>query len=140
MRDKEARDTKLQILSAELDTLTTSVNQEREDLAGAVFGLDAQINQIGGSYEGFNQYNKVEQNLINNAETLETEARDNLSKTENSWFPLFKQRRINNAKITFDAAKIALQHAKDRAEELRRQRLIKKNSPSACCGVADRTN
>jgi hypothetical protein len=123
IRDERERDLRVKVLTADLQELRSDAEKEAEDLAQAVFGLNAMLESMGTEYAKLNQFNGEETGLIErNKERLEQATKD-LESAQNRRF--FRNRALADAKSEMQFAEQALKDATAEARRKARQRLLK---------------
>ncbi len=123
IRDERERDLRIKVLTADLGELRVDAEKEAEDLAQAVFGLNAMLESMGTEYAKLNELNREEKALIGRNELRLERARKDLDSAEQRRF--FKRRALADAKSELTFAEQALKDATTEARRTARQRLLK---------------
>ena len=123
IRDERERDLRIKVLTADLGELRIDAEKEAEDLAQAVFGLNAMLESMGTEYAKLNELNREEKALLGRNELRLERARKNLDSAEQRRF--FKRRALADAKSELTFAEQALKDATTEARRTARQRLLK---------------
>ncbi len=123
IRDERERDLRIKVLTADLGELRVDAEKEAEDLAQAVFGLNAMLESMGTEYARLNELNREEKALIGRNELRLERARKDLDSAEQRRF--FKRRALADAKSELTFAEQALKDATTEARRTARQRLLK---------------
>lgn len=129
LKDEQERKVRMKILTASLDEIRQEAAKEEQDLASAVFGLNAMLESLGAEYQSLTNFNNVEQSIITAAETRLKEAELERMQADQKWF--FKESAIQQSEEELAKAKAGLEEAKSEARRLARQRLLKANMESA---------
>lgn len=122
MKDEQERNIRMKILSANLEEIRQDAAKEEQDLASAVFGLNAMLESLGAEYLTLTQFNSSEQKLVDDAERRLKNAEVARAQAEQKWF--FKDAAIQQSDAEIKAAKTALDEAKAEARRRARQRLL----------------
>ena len=120
--DKHERDMRMRVLTTTLEELRKDAGREEQDLAQAVFGLNALLESMGHEYSELSNFSATENRLIKDAETRLTVAQGNRARAETKWF--FKDSAIVQADREVAAAKARIEEAKAEARRLARKRLL----------------
>lgn len=123
IRDERERDLRVKVLTADLEELRSDAEKEAEDLAQAVFGLNAMLESMGTEYAKLNQFNSEEQGLIERNKARLDQAEKDLESAQNRRF--FKNRALADARSEIQFAEQALKDATTEARRKARQRLLK---------------
>ena len=123
IRDERERDLRIKVLTADLGELRIDAEKEAEDLAQAVFGLNAMLESMGTEYAKLNELNREEKALLGRNELRLERARKDLDSAEQRRF--FKRRALADAKSELTFAEQALKDATTEARRTARQRLLK---------------
>jgi hypothetical protein len=123
IRDERERDLRVQVLTADLEELRSDADKEAEDLAQAVFGLNAMLESMGTEYAKLNEFNTEEQGLIERNRARFEQAKKDLESAQNRRF--FKNRALADARSEVQFAEQALKDATAEARRKARQRLLK---------------
>jgi len=78
IQDGKERDARVKVLEADFSKLRQGVREEESDLANAVLGLNAVLEQLGGEYQELQRLTPEEQELI-------SEAEKNSKKPDRNW-------------------------------------------------------
>lgn len=111
----------LKVLEAQLQDLHAEDDQNQQDIAQAIWGLDAQLSKLSSDYKSLNKWNAEEQAIADEAQQALDDAKQDLTKAQAAWF--FRNRRVAKAQARTDKSDHDLQSAKNRAEAMRGQRL-----------------
>lgn len=122
LKDKQERDMRLKVLSANLEELRKDSGKEQTDLAQAVFGLNALLESMGVEYADLSKLNPEEQKIITDAEQRLTLAQGARANAERKWF--FKAAAVKRADEELAAAKTAQAEAGNEAKRRARKRLL----------------
>jgi hypothetical protein len=122
LKDERERDLRLKVLDANFDELRKEAAQEEQDLAQAVFGLNAMLESMGSEYAELGTMDEVERALVQSAEHAVGAAKTQRQKAEDKW--LFKKSAIDSAEIAIKRAEEALADARIEARRRARQRLL----------------
>jgi hypothetical protein len=125
IKDQKERDLRIQILDADFRNLREAARQEEQDLAQAVFGLNAILEGMGQDYVQLGKMSSEEENLIKQAETkLEREKLERLQ-AEQTWNILGRRdRAVKQAETELREAEQGVQEAQTEARRRARQRLM----------------
>ena len=123
IKDERERETRLKILEAEFGELRKDAQQEEQDLAHAVFGLNAMLESMGSEYSNLTELNEEEKNIVSSAESKLSAAEEGRKKADSKWF--FKDSAIQAADVELEKAKKELEDAKQESRRRARQRLLK---------------
>lgn len=125
IRDSGARSARTKILEANLEQLREQEMQEEKDLAGAVFGLNTQIEKLGAEYTVLSELNASEKALIENSKRDLEEAKADLIIAQQKW-SLFgiRARAVSKANARIAAAEPKIAQAEAEARRRQRQRLL----------------
>lgn len=125
IKDQKERDLRMQILDADFRNLREAVRQEEQDLAQAVFGLNAILEGMGQDYVQLGKLSDDEEGLIKQAESnLEREKVERLQ-AEQTW-NIFgrRERAVKQAEAELQEAQQGVQEAQTEARRRARQRLM----------------
>jgi hypothetical protein len=122
IRDERQRQMRERVLNADLERLRADARKEEEDLAQAVFGLNAFLEKLGMEYERIGEFDPAEKKLIADAERLLQEAKTARAAAESKWF--FRQSAIERTDAEVAAAEAGVAEAKQEARRRARQRLL----------------
>lgn len=125
LRDKQERDLRMKVLSADLESLRNDAEQEERDLAQAVFGLNTMLESMGAEYTKLNQPSAAELTMISRAEKQVSDTKDRLAAAQRRRF--FKGRAVADAEDDLKRAQQALKDAQIEAKRKSRQRLMSAN-------------
>ena len=95
LKDERQRQMRERVLTADLERLRTEARTEQEDLAQAVFGLNAFLEKLGMEYQNIGELNGDEKALIAEAEEALAVARQGRQEAGEKWF--FKQSAISGS-------------------------------------------
>lgn len=129
LKDKTERDMRLKVLSANLEELRKDAAKEEQDLAQAVFGLNALLESMGHEYSELSSLNASEQKLVAEAEKRLTLAQGNRARAETKWF--FKEAAILKTDQEVKTMTSQLAEAKIEAKRLARKRLLEADISSS---------
>ncbi len=129
MKDQRERDMRMKILTANLEELRKDAAQEGQDLAQAVFGLNALLESMGVEYSQLSSLSDAEKHLVSAAEQRLVLAQANRARAETKWF--FKQAAIVRADKSVADAKAGLDEAKAEAKRRARKRLLEADMASS---------
>ncbi|MFN8390687.1 MAG: hypothetical protein U0136_10390 [Bdellovibrionota bacterium] len=127
--DRNERDMRMRVLSANLEELRKDAGKEEQDLAQAVFGLNALLESMGHEYSELSSLSPAEQKIVADAEKRLTLAQGNRARAETKWF--FRQAAIQNADTELVNAKAGIDEAKAEAKRLARKRLLEADMASS---------
>jgi hypothetical protein len=122
IKDDNEREMRMKILEADFQEIRKDAATEEQDLAQAVFGLNAMLESMGAEYSELTNLNDDEQGIIDNAQAALERAKLQRAKAGDKWF--FKQSAIESAEQEIEKAKTALQEAQIEAKRQSRQRLL----------------
>ena len=125
LKDQRERETRMKVLEANFDDLRSDATKEEQDLAKAVFGLNAMIESMGQEYNQLTQLNSQEQQLIKDAENKLSTAKEERTKADSKWF--FRETAIAQADQDLKLAEQQLEEAKSEARRQSRSRLLNAN-------------
>jgi len=120
--DKQERDLRMKVLSADLGELRKDAEQEEKDLAQAVFGLNTLLESMGAEYMNLNEPSKEERAILEKAENRLKAAEEELDNAQKRRF--FKGRAVQDAEEELARAKAAVGDARIEAKRKGRQRLM----------------
>lgn len=125
MKDANERDLRMKILSTDFRKLREAARQEEQDLAQAVFGLNAILEGMGQEYAELGKLNEQEQNLVCDGEARLEEAKKQRLEAEQVW-NVFGRRERAIAEADEEIAKChaMIEEAKNEARRRARQRLM----------------
>jgi len=122
LKDERQRQMRERVLTADLERLRTEARTEQEDLAQAVFGLNAFLEKLGMEYQNIGELNGDEKALIAVAEEDLALARQSRQEAGEKWF--FKESAMSDADIAVKDAEFKLEEAQQEARRQARQRLL----------------
>lgn len=122
IKEQHAREMRLKVLKASFDELRKDAAKEEQDLAQAVFGLNAMLESMGTEYAELAKLDPSEQKLIDTAQSDLQNAEAKRRRAEHKWF--FRQSAIKTADEELVRAKRRLEEAKSEARRRARQRLL----------------
>ena len=125
IKDKNERDLRMKVLTADLEELRKDAAKEELDLAQAVFGLNAMLEGMGEEYANLNQPNEQEQTLIDTAKTALEKAKDRLDAAQRRRF--FRGRAIADAESQLKRAEQQFKEVSNEVRRKSRQRLLEAN-------------
>jgi polyhydroxyalkanoate synthesis regulator phasin len=91
------------VLTADLERLRAEAQTEQQDLAQAVFGLNAFLEKLGMEYAKIGELNEEEKALVRVAEEELALARTARTEADEKWF--FKQSAIDEAESAIEVAR-----------------------------------
>jgi len=125
MKDANERDLRMKILSADFRKLREAARQEEQDLAQAVFGLNAILEGMGQEYAELGKLNEQEQNLVRDGEARLEEAKKQRLEAEQVWNVFGRRERaIAEADEEIAKCQAMIEEAKSEARRRARQRLM----------------
>ena len=122
IKDDQEREMRLKILDADFQEIRKDAAAEEQDLAQAVFGLNAMLESMGSEYSELTSLNPAEQQLIDDARSALEAAKQARSKAEKKWF--FKKSAIESTEQEIAAAETRVAEAEIEAKRQSRQRLL----------------
>ena len=122
IKDEQRRAVRMRVLTTNLEQLRADASKEEEDLAKAVFGLNAIIEKLGAAYNKMGELNSEEKQLIQLAETRLADAKRELEEAGQKWF--FKAAAITATKSEVERAELAVSDSKSEANSRARKRLL----------------
>lgn len=122
IRDERQRAARERVLTTTLEKLRSDYEKEQEDLAKAVFGLNAYLEKLGNEYLQIGELNDEEKKLIEDAKKRLEEAREKLPEAERKW--IFKEAAIQDAKREIADSEKELEFAEREARSRARRRLM----------------
>jgi len=123
LKDEREREMRMKVLDADFERIRRDATREEEDLAQAVFGLNAMLESMGSDYAGLAQLNESEQALVRDAKNALSDAETRRRQAEDKWF--FKQAAIDSTEQDIQRVKQNLEDARTEARRRARQRLLK---------------
>lgn len=123
--DEQERSTRMRVLETNLVELRKDAAQEEEDLAQAVFGLNALLESMGEDYSNLGQPSEAEQGMVGDAQARLATAETALEEADEVWFQFRRDNAKAEAQTQIDSAKLELEQAKKEAARSARQRLLK---------------
>lgn len=124
IQDGKERDARVKVLEADFSKLRQGVREEESDLANAVLGLNAVLEQLGGEYQELQRLTPEEQELISEAEKKLEKAGQKLEKAKGKWQFLGRDRSVAKANALIKEAEQELKDAKAEAHRQARRRLM----------------
>jgi hypothetical protein len=128
-RDERRRASRVRVLETTLEELKKDAAQEEQDLAKAVFGLNALIESMGAEYSNLGKLSSQEEGLVEAAREALREAEADLKKAGQKW--LFKKSAQEEAQAAIKVAKSNIETAQQEAKSLARRRLLKADMEQA---------
>jgi hypothetical protein len=122
------RELRLKILEASFEDIRKDARKEEQDLAQAVFGLNAMVESMGNEYAELGSLDENEKSLVAKAEAELAEAKLARSKADKAWF--FRQSAIDRTELALAKMTQGLTDAKTEARRRARQRLLQANIES----------
>lgn len=125
IKDEQERNLRMKVLEADFRNLRETSRQEEQDLASAVFGLNAILEGMGRDYMELGKLGPGEQGLITQAEAELARMKQERLEAEQVW-NLFgrRDRAIADADQKIQQAETRIEEAKNEARRLARQRLM----------------
>lgn len=125
LRDEQERSLRMKVLEADFRQLREAARQEEQDLAQAVFGLNAILEGMGRDYMELGKLNADEQKLIADAEAEVARAKQERLEAEQTW-NIFgrRERAVADADRRIREAEKKVEEAKAEARRRARQRLM----------------
>jgi hypothetical protein len=127
IKDDKERKIRLEIIDAEFKALRDKQRKEEEDLANAVFGLNAILEEMGAEYANLQKLNSSEQKLIDDAKAELGRAHTALDKADEKWFAFRRNAAKKEAQAKIEAAKELIKTSEQEAHRQARQRLLQHN-------------
>ncbi len=125
IKDDKERDLRTKILEADFRRLREEARTEEQDLANAVFGLNAILEGMGRDYMELGKLSSQEQDIITTAEQAVTDAKQQRVEAEQTWDVLGrKTRAVAAADAEIQAAEQRMAEAKNESRRMARQRLM----------------
>lgn len=125
IKDAQERDLRTKVLEADFRRLREETRKEEQDLANAVFGLNAILEGMGRDYMELGKLSPQEEAVTNRAEQELTAAKQKRLEAEQTWNVLGrKARAIAAADAEIQAAEQRLTEAKNESRRMARQRLM----------------
>jgi peptidoglycan hydrolase CwlO-like protein len=128
IKDDSERNTRMQILQADFETLRKELKTEEEDLSQAILGLNALMNELGDEYLDLQQPSAEEKALVDAAEKKVAAAEAKLRSVEDApgWKFIFSSREkaLREAKSAIESAKQGVADAQAEAKSKARNRLL----------------
>jgi hypothetical protein len=128
LKDNSERDLRMKVLEADFRKLRDTARKEEQDLAQAVFGLNAILEGMGQDYAELGKLNAAEQQMITGAEQRLAEAKQARVQSEQMW-NIFgrRDRAVAFAEEQIQKAEQGVQDAQAGARRAARQRLMSAN-------------
>ncbi len=125
IKDEQERNIRMQVLEAESRKLREAQRQETDDLAHAIFGLNAILEQMGSEYANLQQDTSEGKKLIEAAQNNLKNAEFGLLEAQQKW-NIFgrRERAVVQAEKDIEQAKKRLEEAGKEAKRLSRQALL----------------
>jgi hypothetical protein len=128
IKEAKERDLRVKVLEADFRKLREATRQEEQDLAQAVFGLNAILESMGLEYTQLSKLNDSEQGLVAKAERRVAEAKQARLAAESKWNIFgMRDRAISEADEEIKRAQQAVENAQIEARRSARQRLMSAN-------------
>jgi hypothetical protein len=126
IKDDKERELRLKVLEADFRNLRDACRQEEQDLAQAVFGLNAILEGMGRDYMELGQLSDGEQGIVTRAESALAEAKLQRVNAEQKW-NIFGRRAkaLQAAESDIKKAEAGIELSKQEARRQARQRLMK---------------
>lgn len=125
IKDQNERNVRMKVLEADLEELRHDATKEEQDLAQAVFGLNALLESMGQDYAELGEFAPAEKEIIQKAEAELAAVQEERRNAEHRLF--FRQSAINAADQKVKDFTQRLENAKLEAKRLARQRLLQAN-------------
>ncbi len=125
IKDEQERNIRMQVLEAESRKLREAQKQETDDLAHAIFGLNAILEQMGSEYANLQQDTTEGKQLIEDAQNNLKNAEFGFLEAQQKW-NIFgrRERAVAQAEKDIAQAKKRLEEAGKEAKRLSRQALL----------------
>ena len=123
--DEKERKVRIEILEAEFAKLREKQRKEEEDLANAVFGLNAILEEMGADYANLQKLVPAEQGLIDAAKAELDQANLELARADEKWFAFRRRAAKEAARQHIERSEQQIKDAQQEAHRLARQRLLK---------------
>lgn len=124
IKDEKERDIRLKVLEADFSKLRQYIKEEEADLANAVLGLNAIVEQFGGEYDELQQTSPEEEAIIKQAEEKLENAKAQLEQAKGKWKIMGRDRAVSKAKALIKESEQAIEDAKAEAKRMARKRLM----------------
>lgn len=122
IKDKNERELRMRILEGDFESLRKEAAKEEQDLAQAVFGLNAMLESMGSEYSDLTQPDVKEKAILDRAQNELKNAELQRQAADKKWF--FKETAALVADQKILNAKKLLEEAKSEVRRLSRQRLL----------------
>lgn len=122
LNDPIERDSRLRILESELTQLRAEAIQEEQDLAQAVFGLNAMLESMGVEYHSLLEPNAEESEILEISQAHLREAVARRQKANSKWF--FKERAIQESEEAIKAAEQGVLQTMREVQRRARKRVL----------------
>jgi hypothetical protein len=128
IKSEDKRQLALKVLNADLEQIRAEVAKEQEDLAQAVFGLNAMLENMGGEYAHLMELTSEEQALVTTAQMELQGAKTERTEAEGkwSWFGI-RDRAIARADERLVSANQGMEDAQVESKKRARARLLSAN-------------
>lgn len=103
IKDARMREARLRVLNATFEELRKQSEKKQEDLARAMFGLQAYIEKFGEVYKNLGEPSPADKQLLEQAQQDIAKAEEELREASKKIF--FKGRAVESAQAEFDAMK-----------------------------------
>lgn len=131
IQNEEERNTRMNVLKAEFETLRTDLQDEEADLSQAVLGLNALMAEMGEEYTELQNLTDEEKKVITDAEENVKTAERKLTRVEDApgWRFIFSSREkaLRNARDVIEKTRQAVVEAQAKQKAMARDRLMKAN-------------
>ena len=129
VKDRNERDVRMKILTANLEELRKDAAKEEQDLAQAVFGLNALLESMGLEYSELSSFSEEEKKILADADKRLMLAQGNRARAETKWF--FRQAAIHRTETELQDAKAGVVEAQSEAKRRARKRLLEADMASS---------
>ena len=128
IKESNARDLRVKVLEADFRKLREATRKEEEDLAQAVFGLNAILEGMGLEYSQLSKLSDAEQGMVARAEARVAAAKQARLAAETKWNIFgMRERAITEAEAEIKRAQQGVENAQIEARRSARQRLMSAN-------------
>ena len=129
VENRQERDRRKEILESNFDKLRTDIEGEQQDLAEAVFGLNAIFESMGEEYKDLLHLMPDEQALVDRSQRDMLDAQEARRSAEAMRWNIFgwKTRALTRSAQSLETAKVGMEQAQIQARQMARQRLLKAN-------------
>jgi len=124
IKDEKKRKNRLEVLDAEFEKLRENQRKEEEDLANAVFGLNAILEEMGSEYANLQQLNAEEESLITAAKSVLAACEKEQAEADEKWLAFRREAAKKTAEEKIKEAEKLVKDAEQEAHRRARQRLL----------------